>query len=105
MKYRMWVGAYLLLLAGGQSWAGEPRCCEPPQEGIWQRWHPVGGWNPYGGGLLHWWDPCCFPPSGAPDDYCRKKLPNLCWPTCSPDFPGGLPEKNSLSPPRSEPRP
>jgi hypothetical protein len=33
-----------------------------------------------GGGLLHWWDPACYPCYGGPDDYCRKSLPKLCWP-------------------------
>ncbi|MBV9124848.1 MAG: hypothetical protein JO112_15950 [Planctomycetes bacterium] len=98
MKGQVWVGIFLLLLAGGQGWAGEPGCCEPPQEGFWQRWHPVGGWNPYGGGLLHWWNPCCYPPSGAPDDYWRKKLPDLC----PPDLLGSSPQKNGFSPPGPE---
>jgi len=47
---------------------------------------PVGGWFRYGGGLLSWWPSCCFPSCGAPDDYCRKPLPNVCWPPYSADF-------------------
>src|SRR4051794_17708559 len=49
-----------------------------------QRVGPVGGWFPYGGGLLHWWDPHCFPRWGGPDDYCHKNLPPVCWPPYLP---------------------
>jgi hypothetical protein len=93
MRRHVWTGAVLLtLLAGGRAPGGEPGCCEPPQAGFFQRWHPVGGWDPYGGGLLHWWNPHCFPRSGTPDDYCRKKLPPVCWPPYPPYFISGLPE-------------
>jgi hypothetical protein len=47
---------------------------------------PVGGWNPYGGGLLRWWPPHCFPCGVAPDDYCRKALPPVCWPPYPPYY-------------------
>ena len=79
MTRQVWIGAFLIaLLACGQGLGGEPRCA-PPADSFLQRLHPVGGWNPYGGGLLHWWNPCCFPRCGAPDDYCRKPLPRICW--------------------------
>jgi hypothetical protein len=80
------------LLAGGRGLGGEPACCPPPQECLLKRLAPVGGWHPYGGGLLHWWNPHCFPRSGAPDDYCRKKLPNVCWPPYPPYYIWGPPE-------------
>src|SRR5262249_59982140 len=82
----------LTLMAGGPGLAGERDCCEPPQEDFLQRLHPVGGWHPYGGGLWHWWNPCCFPRSGAPDDYCRKPLPRVCWPAYPPYYQWGPPE-------------
>src|SRR5689334_19786507 len=81
------VGLLLALVTTGQGVAGEPvRGCGPAcgydgtQQSFVQRIHPAGGWNPYGGGLLHWWDPSCYPHCGGPDDYCRKPLPRLCWP-------------------------
>ena len=70
----------LTLIVGGQVFGGERECCDPPQQNFLQRLHPVGGWQPYGGGLLHWYNYHCFPCGGAPDDYCRKPLPRLCWP-------------------------
>ena len=85
------------VLCAGQVLGGEPWYCEPPQTGFLQRVHPVGGWDPYGGGLLHWWNPYCLPPCGGPDDYCRKKLPILCWPTYPPYYrwvPGEMPQSN-----------
>jgi hypothetical protein len=51
----------------------------------------AGGWNP-GGGLWHWWAKCCFPCCGAPDDYCRKPLPCVCWPDYSAYYKWGPPE-------------
>ena len=81
MRRRVWIGAFVLALSGG-AWghAGEPGCCEPAAPCWLKRLRPVGGWAPYGGGLLCWWDPHCFPRCGAPDDYDRKKLPCVCWP-------------------------
>ena len=56
-------------------------------------WDCNGGanqaWQPYDGGLLRWWNPCCFPRCGAPDDYCRKPLPNVCWPPYPPYYTAG----------------
>jgi hypothetical protein len=40
---------------------------------------PVGGLSPDGRGLLHWWEPDCFPRPCGPDDYCRKPFPRFCW--------------------------
>jgi hypothetical protein len=61
------------------------------QESILQRFHPVGGWHPDGGGLLHWWPRHCFPCCGGPDDYCRKPLPRVCWPPYPPYYTWGPP--------------
>jgi hypothetical protein len=82
----------LALLIVSRVAAGDPRCCEPPQERWLQRVHPVGGWDPDGGCLLHWWPCHCFPRCGAPDDYCRKKLPPVCWPPYPPYYTFGPPE-------------
>ncbi len=102
MRRHRWIGAFLLtLIAGGQGMGGEARCCEPVQKGCLQRFHPVGGWHPYGGGLLHWWPRHCFPRCGAADDYCRKPLPRVCWPPYPPYYIGGPPEDR---PPRQPSR-
>jgi hypothetical protein len=92
MRRRVWIGAFLLALSGG-TWglAGEPACCEPAEPYWLKRLRPVGGWDPYGGGLLHWWNPHCFPRGGAPDDYDRKKLPCVCWPPYPPSSTWGPP--------------
>ena len=81
MNRQVWIGLLLIaLIAGGWAVGGEPQCCVQSRPDILQRWHPVGGWNRYGGGLLRWWNPDCFPCCGAPDDYGRKPLPRVCWP-------------------------
>src|SRR5262249_27123250 len=90
-QVRRWA-LVLTLVTGGQGLAGEPGCCEPPRQGFLQRLHPVGGRDPYGGGLLRWWDPYCFPRDGAPDDYCRKRLPRAYWPDYPPYYIWGPPE-------------
>jgi hypothetical protein len=93
MKLHRWIGAFLLtLIADGRGTGGEPQCCAPPQESFLQRFRPVGGWAPDGGGLLHWWPKRCFPRGGAPDDYCRKSLPRVCWPPYPPFYVWGPPE-------------
>lgn len=93
MKRRGWLGVLLLgLVAGGPGFCADPQCCPPPQERFCQRLAPVGGWMPYGGGLLRWWNPCCFPHGGAPDDYCRKPLPKVCRPSYPPFYTWGPPE-------------
>jgi hypothetical protein len=90
-RARTWA-LLLTLVPFGQGWGGEHDCCEPPQPGLLQRVAPVGGCDPYGGGLLHWWPRHCFPCGGAPDDYCRKPLPRVCWPAYPPYYIWGPPE-------------
>ena len=90
-RVRAW--ALLLTLAAcGRGLGGEHDCCLPPQQGLLQRVLPVGGCNPYGGGLLHWWPQHCFPCKGASDDYCRKPLPRVCWPPYPSYYIWGPPE-------------
>lgn len=92
MKLQLWLGAALMVLVARERGSGgEPPCC-PPQENFLQRLHPVGGWHPDSGGLLHWWNPHCFPRCGAPDDYCRKQLPCVCWPSYPSYYTWGLPQ-------------
>jgi hypothetical protein len=62
---------------------GEPPDGQTHRPHFFRRLAPVGGWNPDGGGLFHWWNPRCFPRSCGPDDYCRKPMPNVCRP-CPP---------------------
>ncbi len=83
MTRQMWVGLALVTLLGG-SWvsAGELPCGEPAPC-LLKRVAPAGGWCPYGGPWC-WWNPCCFPHCGGPDDYCRKELPHVCWPAYPP---------------------
>jgi hypothetical protein len=66
------------------------------------RLRPVGGCNPDGRGLFHWWNPHCFPRSCGPDDYCRKPMPNVCRPF-SPTPVGAYPQTQytPLAPPPS----
>jgi hypothetical protein len=112
-------GILLALLAaeralGGEPPAPEPRpatpvvaCC-PGQAAtgctatLLRQVGPTGGWCPYGGGLLRWWPPHCFPCVGAPDDYCRKPLPAVCWPPYPPYYIWGPPE---MCPPQGKCRP
>ncbi len=83
-----WVLA-LALVTCATARAGDHAACPPPEPHFLTRLRPVGGWNP-GGGLLHWWDPHCFPRWCGPDDYCRKPFPNVCRPYCfSSGIPGG----------------
>jgi hypothetical protein len=65
---------------------------EPGYAGCWRQFGPVGGWNPYGGGLLHWWPQHCFPRDCGPNDCCRKPLPRVCWPPYPPYYIWGPPE-------------
>jgi hypothetical protein len=81
MRRQVWIGTLVVaLIAGGGGLRAGPPCCEPAQDCFLQRLAPAGGWHPYGGGLLRWWPRHCFPCGGAPDDYCRKSLPSVCWP-------------------------
>jgi hypothetical protein len=106
MRRKGWIGVLLLALTAA-SWLSAE---EPPGEPGYrflQRLRPAGGWCPYGC-PVHWWRPDCLPRSGAPDDYCRKTLPNvclpsypawyICWPRqdCSPS--------NNCHPPGNAPR-
>ena len=82
MRRQVWAGMLVVaLIASGRGLRAEaPCCCEPPQASFLKRLAPVGGWHPDGAGLLHWWPAHCFPCAGAPDDYCRKPPPRVCWP-------------------------
>ena len=92
-RRQVWLGTLVVALLGaGQGLAAEDVCCKPSQDCFVKRLGPVGGWSPYGGGLLHWWNPCCFPCAGAPDDYCRKPLPKVCWPAYPSYYIWGPPE-------------
>jgi len=94
MKSLQWLAAVLvmLLITVAETMAGEPAPYAAHSEGFLQRVGPAGGWCPYGGGLLHWWKPYCFPHVGASDDYCRKSLPKVCWPTYPPFYTWGPPD-------------
>jgi hypothetical protein len=95
MRCFVWIGTLAVaLIAGGRGLSAEaPRCCEPPQGCFLERIGPVGGWCPYGGGLLSWWNKHCFPCTGGPDDYCRKPLPVVCWPHYPSFYIWGPPEE------------
>ena len=89
------IGALLLgLFAAGWPDGEEPSCFEPRSVSFLSPLAPIGGWNPYGGGLLRWWDPHCFPRSDGPDDYCRKPLPSVCWPSFPPNSIWGPPAQS-----------
>ena len=91
----------LALILCGQVIGGEGKTPDQPDQRFPHRMHPAGGWHPYGGGLFHWWNPHCFPCQAAADDYCRKPLPRLCWPSY-PHYYGwgppqmGYPENDGL---------
>ena len=82
----------LTVITFGWALGGEPAYDESPQPHFVRRLRPTGGWNPYGGGVLHWWKRDCFPCYAAPDDYCRKPLPRVCWPQYPPYYNWGQPE-------------
>jgi hypothetical protein len=93
MKCHVWIEIFVsLMIAAGRGACSDPQCCEPLQKCFIDRLAPGGGWHPYGGGLLDWWNPCCFPRCGAPDDYCRKPLPRVCWPPYPPYYIWGPPQ-------------
>jgi hypothetical protein len=92
MRRQTWIAAFFLtLITAGRGWCGEAPTCEPGRPCLVQKVAPAGGWFPYGGGLLRWWDPHCFPRCGCPDDYCRKPLPCVCWPPYPPWYQCGPP--------------
>jgi hypothetical protein len=92
MKSPQWIGVALLVLTlTGQGLGRQQDGAVTPRPGFWQWLAPTGGWHPYGGGLLHWWNPFCFPRLGGPDDYCRKPLPNVCFPAYPPYYIWGPP--------------
>jgi hypothetical protein len=104
MRRHAWIGALLLsAIAGSRGPGGELPGCEPGRPCFLQRVGPVGGWFPYGGGLLRWWDPHGFPRCGGPDDYCRKKFPPVCWPPYPPWYLCGPPPAAATVPDRSGP--
>jgi hypothetical protein len=93
MKQQARTGALVLaLFAASRALGGEPPCSGPRPTCSLQQLGPVGGWDPYRGGLLRWWPKHCFPCCGAPDNYCRKPLPPVCWPPYPPYYIWGPPE-------------
>src|SRR5713226_8788791 len=103
-KLMPWALALFLMVSlCRQAVAAERYGYDEGRPHLLQRFHPVGGWHPDSGGLCHWWNPECFPRCGGPDDYCRKPLPNVCWPPYPPFYVGGscrvvtpFPEGDSL---------
>jgi hypothetical protein len=87
-RVAVWICVASCLLAT-RALAGD---AEVPTRPFTERIKPVGGWSPYGGGLVRWWPRDCFPRCGAPDDYCRKTLPKVCWPPYPCYFTYGPPE-------------
>jgi hypothetical protein len=99
-----WIATLIIALSGCRGLLAE----SPSQDCSVGHIGPAGGWFPYGGGLLHWWPPHCFPCDAAPDDYCRKPLPVVCRP-CYPPFYRWVPSEVSYPPcdcrlPSPEPR-
>lgn len=83
--------ALIALFAAPWVCGGDPPCTDL-NPGCIGRVGPTAGWFPYGGGLLRWWPRDCFPRYGAPDDYCRKPLPCVCWPSYPSYYIWGPPE-------------
>lgn len=92
MRRQFWIAAWVIALLGSARLLHAESSCCPPQGGFLQRLAPAGGWRPYGGSLIHWWPRCCFPRQSAPDDYCRKPLPRVCWPPYPPYYIWGPPD-------------
>jgi hypothetical protein len=93
MRRQIWIAVWVVALFGaGRELHAQSSCCPPPADVFLKRLAPVGGWCPYGGPLIHWWPWCCFPCKAAPDDYCRKPLPRVCWPPYPPYYIWGPPE-------------
>src|SRR5579862_777465 len=92
MKRQAWIAVALgALIAATWVYGADPPCTDL-NTGCMGRPAPAGGWFPYGGGLLRWWPRDCFPHCGAPDDYCRKALPCVCWPSYPSYYIWGPPE-------------
>jgi hypothetical protein len=91
-RQAMIMAALSALIAATGVCGADPPCTD--QQPGWSpgRLGPTGGWFPYGGGLLRWWPAECFPRCGAPDDYCRKTLPCVCWPSYPSYYIWGPPE-------------
>jgi hypothetical protein len=81
----------LAVITNTQARAGEPGDSESHRPHFLGRLRPVGGCNPDGRGLFHWWNPHCFPRSCGPDDYCRKPMPNVCRPS-APTYDRAFPQ-------------
>jgi hypothetical protein len=81
MKAQMTLWAIVLaFMTHTQARAGEPNEWDVHRPHFLARLRPVGGCNPDGRGLFHWWNPHCFSRSCGPDTYCRKPMPNVCRP-------------------------
>jgi hypothetical protein len=91
MKRPVWIAVFVATMVCNSGLNAESCCQKPAADGWIKQFAPAGGWCPYGGGLLHWWPRHCFPRCGGPDDYCRKKLPRLCWPPYPPYYIWGPP--------------
>jgi hypothetical protein len=93
MRRHVWLGTLAVaLIVAGRGLHAQPPCREARSDSFLGHLAPAGGWHPYGGGLLHRWPAHCFPRCGAPDDYCRKPLPRVCWPPYPPYYIWGPPE-------------
>jgi hypothetical protein len=73
--------ALVVVLLGAPAVAADPGCEGPCGfRSFFHRLAPVGGCDPDGRGMFHWWDRECFVYPCAPNDYCRKPLPRLHCP-------------------------
>ena len=62
-----------LALMSSPAEAGDTSNETPPSKPhLLRRIAPVGGWDPDGLGMFHWWKPNCFGLNRNPDDYCRS---------------------------------
>jgi hypothetical protein len=95
---RLWA-ALLTATMCAAAHAGDTVDEDNQHPNFFARLKPRGGWNPDGRGIFHWWNPHCYPRSCAPDDYCRKPMPNLCRPFLNASYAPSAP----FSPPVSHP--
>jgi hypothetical protein len=91
MKRRIVWAIALAAMTLTQVKAGDPGEPEVRRGHFLGRIRPVGGCNPDGRGLFHWWNPHCYPRWCGPDDYCRKPMPNVCRPGAY-SYVGALPQ-------------